>query len=94
MEMWEPRGGAEVMIQPGEAHRSATTWRSRALTTTMFLRYVLADEALSTASGEPSTTEVTDALVERWLGILLARLHRHHGYAKTAAAAQLSDRPR
>ncbi len=49
--------------------RSAgTTLRSRALTTTMFLRYVLSDGFIHGIGGA-KYDEVTDALMQRWLGI-------------------------
>jgi hypothetical protein len=68
---WRMRTGtarrSRVMIRPGETPLGSDL-RSRALTTTMFLRYVLADGFIHGIGGA-KYDEVTDALVERWLGI-------------------------
>jgi hypothetical protein len=55
------------MIRPGETPLG-TDLRSRALTTTMFLRFVLA-EGFIHGIGGAKYDEVTDALMERWMGI-------------------------
>ena len=58
---------SRVMIRPGEAPLG-NDLRSRALTTTMFLRYVLSGGFIHGIGGA-KYDEVTDALMERWLGI-------------------------
>lgn len=68
---WRMNAGTKrrsrVMIRPGETPLGKDL-RSRALTTTMFLRYVLADGFIHGIGGA-KYDEVTDSLVERWLGI-------------------------
>lgn len=56
-----------VLVRPGEAPLGSDL-RSRALTTTMFLRYVLADGFIHGIGGA-KYDEVTDALMVRWMGI-------------------------
>jgi hypothetical protein len=68
---WHMREGTmrrgPVWIKVGDASLGKDL-RSRALTTTMFLRYVLADGFIHGIGGA-KYDEVTDALMERWLGI-------------------------
>lgn len=58
---------SRLMIRQGE-QQLGSDLRSRALTTTMFLRYVLADGFIHGIGGA-KYDEVTDALMQRWLGI-------------------------
>ena len=58
---------SRLMVRPGEVPLGPDL-RSRALMTTMFIRVVLSDGFIHGIGGA-KYDEVTDALVERWLGI-------------------------
>ena len=58
---------ARLMTRPGESF-DGKSLRSRALTTTMFLRCILSDGFIHGIGGA-KYDEVTDAILERWLGL-------------------------
>ena len=68
---WNLRKGdtkrGRLMVEPGELP-AGTNLRSRALTTTMFLRLFLSDGFIHGIGGA-KYDEVTDAIVNRWLGM-------------------------
>jgi len=68
---WRMRSGGErrarLMVKPGDVP-TGPDLRSRALTTTMFLRLILSDGFIHGIGGA-KYDEVTDAIIERWLGI-------------------------
>jgi len=68
---WRMRAGGErrarLMLKEGDIPEGPDL-RSRALTTTMFLRLILSDGFIHGIGGA-KYDEVTDAIVERWLGL-------------------------
>jgi hypothetical protein len=68
---WRMRPGQErrarVMLAPGQIPAGADL-RSRALTTTMFMRLVLADGFIHGIGGA-KYDEVTNAIIQKWLGL-------------------------